>query len=1773
MTGPAVGEPDPGRAAPSRTGSGDTGGILVLLALGLTFRLIIAYLLPGSGFGNDIQSFQFWANELADHGLNGFYSRGFFIDYSPGYLYVLWAVGVVGNLVGGVGDLIKVPPILGDVALGYLVWSMTKELGGSERAARLGAAIVVINPITWLDSTIWGQVDSVGVVVLLLALRELWRDRPERAAVLAALAAIIKPQLGILIPVVAIVVIRRAFWPRGGYGLEDPPEPPPSSMSWERRTRGPVRIVTAGAAGLLTLVVLSFPFGLSLPGLVAQVVKAAAGYPYLTVNAFNPWALVIQETPDGRRDSLAVNHLWVCDSTIRASGPQEFRIGPIVIPEWSIPATSVDKCPDGVMIGAFPAGLVGAALFLLAAAMALWFIARRPDRLTVLVGVAVLSLAFFVLPTRVHERYLFPLVALGAILAAVSLRWRIAYVLSGAAMLANMYVVLTTWYENPNIHDWLGIGPTLASFWGIAIASLTQAFVLGWAFLQLGEEAIAGLVDDVALAGRSAEPSRLAVWLGRGGPDADVGDLDEGPAVGWPAEADGFRDEEGRGQTPGRGLVPGWAGASGSRAGPGAVSPAWESSSGAIAMGPWAWFRARLADTPLRGDRSRLLEGERGGRLDKLDAWFLVVLAISLLTVRIWRLDEPYQMHFDEVYHPRTATEFLQDWRYGLPHSVYEWTHPHMAKYAMALGIMAFGEDRVGATSQLDAPVVDAVIEPRRDDGQNPSRIEGNRLWIATGSEVRAYDLATRRLVGTMPLTGAAALAYDRPGEHLFAGTRTGEIREIDVTQLDGLRGSAPVEVTSDAFLTVNGPITQLYATRAGARLAAVLEPTSDGAAPATNPVVVIDIDAAAEVGTVHLRDVTQMTDGSGGRILVATASGIAFIDPNTGAVSRTFDVGGPVHGLVAISDIQDDPIYASVATANGPAVAVVIATSGKDPRRDTTLTLPGSTAGRAYFDVASRMVHIEGTVPHGAEGAGSDTIYVVEPHGNAIYADARLPYVPSVIVLDDNQQYPSSDRQQLLAFDASGKVASVEIGRHAFAWRVPGVIAGVLMGLLMYVLARLLFRRRAIAVMLGLITLVDGMLFAQSRIGMNDSYVGLGIVAAYVVFAALWLRPGENRRHWLAFVLGLPLIGGLLGFALASKWVAAYAMGGMALLILARSALGRALLLSGLLVLATATGYVAISVAEGKSGGNYVYLAIMVALILIAVLANVLHPVRWTTEEVRFAIGAPIVAGGLLLLSGLRSGDAAAPISIGALVLSPIELAFAAFLAAAGLYTLFVVLGRLGFGPFALPPAPDDPAGLIDPPGEAPVGWLRLGAGYGLPAVWMVVCLIGIPIALYVLAYVPWALDGNNRLWDAFSVLGVQVPSWPPGHDGTGLGLLFSTGADNLTAQMYHYHNSLSSAHPASSPWWAWTFDLKPVWFYEEGFAGGTSASIYDAGNLVAWWLGIPAMAFACWQAFKRRSPALALVVIGFAVQWLSWARIDRAAFQYHYYTALPFLFLALAYFLAELWHGPSPRTWLLARLSAGAAVLGPFLLYLFHRPLCAVVRVTDVNATSQACPTLIPDVTITPRAVVIAVVVGVGVLLLLRELFTLAEEGLAAGGPGGGVARWWRAAVIAAGTTISFVVASTVLSDARGLELTNIPVEPIALVVILALSPVAAYVATARDSRRFVAGALGAMAFWFVLWYPNIAALPLPAAIHNAYQGFLPTYLYPFQFWVLQGDRPEAPALFAAGPAIMVASLTFMAVVVGYSAWSWRVALAERKRDEAAGRGDAPGFAVGAD
>ena len=358
----------------------------------------------------------------------------------------------------------------------------------------------------------------------------------------------------------------------------------------------------------------------------------------------------------------------------------------------------------------------------------------------------------------------------------------------------------------------------------------------------------------------------------------------------------------------------------------------------------------------------------------------------------------------------------------------------------------------------------------------------------------------------------------------------------------------------------------------------------------------------------------------------------------------------------------------------------------------------------------------------------------------------------------------------------------------------------------------------------------------------------------------------------------------------------------------------------------------------------------------------------------------------------------------------------------------------------------------------------------------------------------------------------------------------------------MYNYHNTLRAAHPASSPFWAWPLDFKPVWFYQGSFANNTSAAIYDNGNLITWWLEIPAIAFVAWQAFKRGSLALGLITIGFVLQWVPWMRIDRATFQYHYYTSLPFMVLALAYFLAELWHGASRRTWLLARVSTALVVLGPGLLWLFKDPLCAVVGVDRANPGSGACVNSTPgDLLVTVQAAGIAIVMGVAGLVLVFLLLRLRD--------GATDRQLARVVAVAVAAVAGVVLARLFLPTTPLIDQAGFSTEPIAVAIVLVLSPVAYVALTARDARRLVGSILAGGTLFFVVFYPNIAALPLPSTIFNFYQGIIPTWLYPFQFPDNTDVAVAGSPLFSLVPILTGLMLTVLCVVVGYSAWTARI------------------------
>ena len=419
------------------------------------------------------------------------------------------------------------------------------------------------------------------------------------------------------------------------------------------------------------------------------------------------------------------------------------------------------------------------------------------------------------------------------------------------------------------------------------------------------------------------------------------------------------------------------------------------------------------------------------------------------------------------------------------------------------------------------------------------------------------------------------------------------------------------------------------------------------------------------------------------------------------------------------------------------------------------------------------------------------------------------------------------------------------------------------------------------------------------------------------------------------------------LGLALASKWVALYAIGGLVLLVLLRSALGRLIALAGLIATTAVLGALAIRPPEvADPSRNWTFLAVMVLLTMLLAAGIVRRPLPLSRTEALIGGALPILVGVALAIGSLARGRSAAR--------WPRD-----------------------------PDAPPDrrrrrhrrrarrprPRLVVTPPRQrepdAPRGrrrpslWLTPARAMGVGWLFTLAALGALPLAVYVLSYAPWVELGNQWL-----------EGFPAGHTGQTLA--------ELTASMYEYHDDLRAEHAASSPWWAWPFDLKPVWFYQDSFAGPTTGLIHDTGNLVVFWLGVPAMAFAAWAAWRRRSISLGLVVVLWLALWLPWARIDRATFQYHVYASLPFLVIALAYLLAELWRGPGLRTWFIARVATALVVLGVPLLWLARQPLCRLAGTSTANPDGVACGAIDRTAQLSPAAIGALLVLAVGAIVI---------------------------------------------------------------------------------------------------------------------------------------------------------------------------------------------------
>ena len=321
------------------------------------------------GFKTDVNTYVAWALALSERGFSSFYSSIGFADYPPGYFYVLAFVGRIWHLFFAAHDsgytvmrvLVKLPAIFADLGVGVMLFAIVRRFAATG-VALAAAAIYLFNPATIYISASWGQVDSISGGLALLAIYLLLRSEDpctpassanarrnaEMGWIVGAWLAfgyslLIKPQAAVLLPLML------------AFALAAPER---------RRERITATLAGIGAALLLALLV-SEPFHPSNPvaafgWLIERYAYGSNVYPYNSVNAFNLWAL---------RGTM-----WI---------------------------------PDSQSILGLPQYLWGLLLLLAAIVLIVWRYLQDRSAQAFLEACAISTIAFFVLSTRMHERYLF----------------------------------------------------------------------------------------------------------------------------------------------------------------------------------------------------------------------------------------------------------------------------------------------------------------------------------------------------------------------------------------------------------------------------------------------------------------------------------------------------------------------------------------------------------------------------------------------------------------------------------------------------------------------------------------------------------------------------------------------------------------------------------------------------------------------------------------------------------------------------------------------------------------------------------------------------------------------------------------------------------------------------------------------------------------------------------------------------------------------------------------------------------------------------------------------------------------------------------------------------------------------------------------------------------------------------------------------------------------------------------------------------------------------
>lgn len=238
--------------------------LVIILSLALLVRLLVS---PFYTHESDMGLWRFWASEIDRLGLTNFFQRVSWSDYLPFYFYILLLLQKISLIFNINSDfLFKLPAILADLATGVVIFYLSSSQSLKRRFTLM--SLYLFNPAIFANSAMWGQVDGLGVFLMILSLFLFLKKRLNFLGIILAISFLFKPIYLFAAPLFI------------AYQFKISPS-------------GTLKLIFSL---LISIFIITLPFTtnpLEVPGLiVSRYLSSLNQYQFASVNAFNFWGLL-----------------------------------------------------------------------------------------------------------------------------------------------------------------------------------------------------------------------------------------------------------------------------------------------------------------------------------------------------------------------------------------------------------------------------------------------------------------------------------------------------------------------------------------------------------------------------------------------------------------------------------------------------------------------------------------------------------------------------------------------------------------------------------------------------------------------------------------------------------------------------------------------------------------------------------------------------------------------------------------------------------------------------------------------------------------------------------------------------------------------------------------------------------------------------------------------------------------------------------------------------------------------------------------------------------------------------------------------------------------------------------------------------------------------------------------------------------------------------------------------------------------------------------------